>query len=493
MATPEQMQILITAQTQDAVNDIQRLAKQLDGVSTKSIPQTGAAMGAMGKKAGQAGIQIQQLVGQVQGGVSPMVALSQQAADLGFVLGVPLAGAVAGIVASLAGPFIQAFFGASDSVEDLVDKIKDLNEETRTMTEAQKALIALNIGNEIADLTKQREKQLEIIRKINAEAELEQFISEEEFERLKRAEAQRDTLTQQIEQQRAALAELNKVTKEQSIESLQLAANYGAMYTNLDLLAGAEKVAIENKRELAKQTKEQEKAEKKQGKVVSEMAMRYADYYTATDIASSRQKVLEEQAKKTSDNIVLQVASADKATDAYQEMADRGLGSLEDGLVGVINGTKSASDAFRDMATSIVNDMIRMQIQQQITGPLSGALGAALGGMFGGTGGTFTNTHTTGSMAGAGRATGGPVSAGSTYLVGERGPELFTAPAGGGTITSNSQMGGPTVVQNINISTGVQQTVRTEIATLMPQIANAAKSAVLDARRRGGSFAGAFG
>jgi len=48
------------------------------------------------------------------------------------------------------------------------------------------------------------------------------------------------------------------------------------------------------------------------------------------------------------------------------------------------------------------------------------------------------------------------------------------------------------VTQNINVSTGVQQTVRAEIKQLMPQIAESAKSAVVDAKRRGGSYGRAF-
>ena len=54
--------------------------------------------------------------------------------------------------------------------------------------------------------------------------------------------------------------------------------------------------------------------------------------------------------------------------------------------------------------------------------------------------------------------------------------------------------GGESVVinQTINVSTGVQQTVRTEIKQLMPQIADAAKSAVVDAKLRGGSYGRAF-
>jgi len=58
---------------------------------------------------------------------------------------------------------------------------------------------------------------------------------------------------------------------------------------------------------------------------------------------------------------------------------------------------------------------------------------------------------------------------------------------------TKGQSGGQVVVnQVINVTTGVQQTVRAEIMGLMPQIQEASKAAVLDAKRRGGSFAGAF-
>lgn len=85
------------------------------------------------------------------------------------------------------------------------------------------------------------------------------------------------------------------------------------------------------------------------------------------------------------------------------------------------------------------------------------------------------------------RERGGDVIGGRSYLVGENGPEMFT-PRGTGTITPNGGGGGGGIVQNINISTGVAQTVRAEIMTLMPQIISAAKSAVSDSRMRGGSY-----
>ena len=52
--------------------------------------------------------------------------------------------------------------------------------------------------------------------------------------------------------------------------------------------------------------------------------------------------------------------------------------------------------------------------------------------------------------------------------------------------------GGVTLNQSINLSTGVQQTVRAEIMSMAPQIAAQAKAAVLDAKRRGGGFGAAF-
>ena len=51
---------------------------------------------------------------------------------------------------------------------------------------------------------------------------------------------------------------------------------------------------------------------------------------------------------------------------------------------------------------------------------------------------------------------------------------------------------GVVVNQTINVTTGVQSTVRAEIVQLMPQIAQAAKGAVADARVRGGNFSKAM-
>ena len=54
-------------------------------------------------------------------------------------------------------------------------------------------------------------------------------------------------------------------------------------------------------------------------------------------------------------------------------------------------------------------------------------------------------------LFGGGKASGGPVAGGTTYLVGEKGPELFT-PSGNGNIIPNNALGGKNVSNVINIT-----------------------------------------
>lgn len=148
-----------------------------------------------------------------------------------------------------------------------------------------------------------------------------------------------------------------------------------------------------------------------------------------------------------------------------------------DAFMSMVDGTRKAKDAFKVMAADIIKELYRVFVVKQITGFISDALTAK-----------FPILGT--SM----KAIGGPVQRGNPYVVGERGPELFV-PSRTGSIVPNDKMtnGGAIVVnQTINVSTGVQQTVRTEIKSLMPQIAESAKAAVADAKRRGGSYGRAF-
>ena len=164
------------------------------------------------------------------------------------------------------------------------------------------------------------------------------------------------------------------------------------------------------------------------------------------------------------------------------------MNGLDNALLGIMSRTTSVADAFSKMTASILNDIARILIRQSITAPLAGFISSSLGSFFGG---SVTPTQTSTGLntfdMGGGRALGGNVSAGTSYLVGEKGAEIFT-PNMNGSITPNDAMGSVTVNQTFNIQTGVAQTVRTEIQSMMPRIMEATKAAVADSKRRGGSY-----
>ena len=120
------------------------------------------------------------------------------------------------------------------------------------------------------------------------------------------------------------------------------------------------------------------------------------------------------------------VENAEKVRDLYSSIAS----TIETGLVnaidGAINGTKTLGDVARSVFSEIQRSLIRFGVN------------AFLGGLPG-IGGFF-------------RAEGGPVSRGGSYIVGERGPELFT-PGSSGMITPNHALGSSTtVVVNVDAS-----------------------------------------
>ena len=141
--------------------------------------------------------------------------------------------------------------------------------------------------------------------------------------------------------------------------------------------------------------------------------------------------------------------------------------AFSDSFKGIISGSMSAKEAlasfftsvadmFLDMAAQIIAKMITMAILNQILGVLPGAGGAGGGASALGSNpnvaaysGTGIGDINLGAFGGA-RAKGGPVSSGQTYMVGERGPELFV-PGRSGTIIANDKMGGGSTNVIVNV------------------------------------------
>lgn len=133
-----------------------------------------------------------------------------------------------------------------------------------------------------------------------------------------------------------------------------------------------------------------------------------------------------------------------------------------------------AGQKFSDVLRSLGQDIARMILRESVTAPLGKAIGGALGGIFGG-------------IFGGARAEGGPVSGGSAYLVGERGPELFVPNMNGGIVPNHAIAGtsGDTIV-NVNFSANTPAAVRDAVYSMLPQLQRATVAAVRDERNRTG-------
>ena len=149
--------------------------------------------------------------------------------------------------------------------------------------------------------------------------------------------------------------------------------------------------------------------------------------------------------------------------DLYNNIAS----SIENGIVsaieGAIQGTKTLGDVARSVFAEIQRSLIRFGVN------------AFLGGLPG-IGGFF-------------RADGGPVSKGKSYIVGERGPEMFT-PGSSGMITPNHELGGSTnVVVNVDASGSSVEGDEQRGRELGRLISVAVQSELLEQKRPGGLLA----
>lgn len=161
-------------------------------------------------------------------------------------------------------------------------------------------------------------------------------------------------------------------------------------------------------------------------------------------------------------------------------------GSLESGFMAMVEGTKSVKDAFKQMAYEIIKELYRVLVVQRMVGGISSAVGLFAGPSTGSFGLPF------------GRESGGTMMANTPYLVGERGPEIVV-PRHSGTVinadkTSKAMGGGGdiTVQNNISVTGSDAAAVRAEVAKMIPQITNATKAAIIDAKQRGGQMSAAF-
>lgn len=206
---------------------------------------------------------------------------------------------------------------------------------------------------------------------------------------------------------------------------------------------------------------------------------------------------------------VARLEAINKEKEALQQMESLQQSVAEtigDGFMSMVDGTKTVKDAFRDMARDIIKQLYEVLVIQRLVGSaqngtgIAGFLGNILGGVAMANGGAFSGGRQIQAYANGG-VVGGPtyfpMAGGKTGLMGESGPEaimpLKRGKGGKLGVAVEGNSGSVNVVYNINVTGGSDPAaIRAEVAKLMPQITSATKSAVIDARRRGGQMKAAF-
>jgi lambda family phage tail tape measure protein len=162
------------------------------------------------------------------------------------------------------------------------------------------------------------------------------------------------------------------------------------------------------------------------------------------DVAKQRLKLAEKMQNATFGEgfFVAMIQSARNATTAFQ-YGQQAFESMMGNMGAALNQfVQTGKLSFKDLAKSIIQDLIAIQLRAQATALFS----RMIGGMYSGGATVGPGMAAEALPAGfnqylAARAEGGPVSGNSPYLVGERGPELFV-PNRSGTIVPTNQLAG---------------------------------------------------
>ena len=173
-------------------------------------------------------------------------------------------------------------------------------------------------------------------------------------------------------------------------------------------------------------------------------------------------KILDNERKEYENALRLQ-PELEKIANLYQSIGS----TIENGLVNAIQGAIDGTKTLGDVARSVFGEISRQLI--------SFGVNAFLGSL-------FPNSSFF-------RANGGPVSTGKSYMVGERGPEMFV-PNTGGRIVPNSDMGSSTnVVVNVDASGSNVQGDEEQGRELGRLISVAVQSEIIQQQRPGGLLA----
>ena len=142
-------------------------------------------------------------------------------------------------------------------------------------------------------------------------------------------------------------------------------------------------------------------------------------------------------AKKLKDAQDAEKKRADELKGIYQGIGDTISDGVVNALKGAVTGTQSLAEAATNMLNSLIDQMLQLATNMLLFGNITGTMSAGSGIL--------------GSLFGGFMANGGTTMPGKSYIVGEKGPELFT-PGRTGSIAPNDAFGGANIVVNVDAS-----------------------------------------
>lgn len=274
---------------------------------------------------------------------------------------------------------------------------------------------------------------------IKAEADIEKFLNDERRKGI--------DISQELEAQLRAEKDMRVEVDQATLGQIK-ALGYASQLDDLNKLSGLETIADYQSYAAAKLAIDAETWQERirlagDGTEAQKILQKsfdawYADQQGASDPFKKMQLSLARYGRDATD-IGAQIGSA--LTSAFDGAANA-----------FANFATTGKLSFRDLATSIISDLVRIQAKAAIGGLAQSFLGAIGTDTTGGWGASLMKSF---GISGA-RAAGGPVASGQSYLVGERGPEIFT-PSNSGSITPNHLIGsgGGGGAVNINLVTNV--------------------------------------
>ena len=180
--------------------------------------------------------------------------------------------------------------------------------------------------------------------------------------------------------------------------------------------------------------------------------------------------ILNEKLKNT-------VGTSENLKEKFAEIGSELKDGVVQGLTDAVMGAKSLSEAATGVLNNLKRKLVEVAVEKAAAG-ITGAIGGAIGGKVGGfISGLFK------------RQAGGPVSRGQSYLVGEKGPEVFT-PSKSGRISPNESLGSSTVNNiTVNVDASGNQSMeggQVEGQQLGQLIASVVQSTIVSEQRAGG-------